>query len=84
MADPLIWFSIALVAIAGIAIVVAALLRGWNGWLEVRHRELAGTRAAGTAPTVAARIEIADLRERVRMLEAIAEGIDPHARDGGR
>jgi hypothetical protein len=51
-------------------------LKAWNGWLDLKRLEL--TQAAGdrTLPPASGRIEIADLRERVRKLEAIAAGID--------
>jgi hypothetical protein len=63
-------------ALAALAMLVSAMLAGWRGWLDLQHRALA--RAEPEAPSTAgARIEIADLRERVRKLEAIAAGIDP-------
>lgn len=75
---------IAAAVLIGLAIVTAALLHGWNGWLAQRGRELERYPAtnADPAPTLAtcdhvlARIEMADLRERVRKLEDIAAGID--------
>lgn len=55
--------------------VSMALLRGWQGWLEVRRLEIGRTAAeAEPQPTPATRIEVADLKERVRRLEAIANG----------
>ncbi|MBX7495228.1 hypothetical protein K3172_05100 [Qipengyuania sp. 6B39] len=65
-------------SLIGLVIVAAALLQGWRGWLDLRSRELEhGTpqRQEGS-PMGAARIEIADLRERIRKLEAIASGVD--------
>ena len=53
-------------------------LRAWRGWLDLRRYELAASRAAPEpgegSPGV--RIELADLRERLRKLEAIATGVD--------
>lgn len=51
-------------------------LKGWNAWLELKRMEL--THAAGDRhlPPAGNRIELADLKERVRKLEAIAAGID--------
>lgn len=61
--------------VAGIAAWSA--LKGWQQWLDYKRLELAGTRAeAGIGPAATGRIELADLRERVRKLEAIAAGID--------
>lgn len=55
-------------------------LRGWNGWLALKRTELelAGRGATGDPVplSAAARIDVADLKERVRKLEAIASGVD--------
>jgi hypothetical protein len=51
----------------------AAALKGWSQWLELRRLELSrrgGVRAGGTRP------ELAELRARVRRLEAIADGAE--------
>jgi hypothetical protein len=70
---------IALVAatagLAGLGMVCAALLAGWRGWLMLKTRELDNLRHA-SAPHNSGRIEIADLKERIRKLEAIAAGVD--------
>lgn len=80
MSDPT--FVIAVTALVGLTVVVAALLRGWHAWIALKRQELdKGT--ARLAPEIeggagegAARIEIADLKERIRKLEAIASGVD--------
>jgi hypothetical protein len=51
-------------------------LKAWNGWLDLKRFELTHDAADRTLPPANGRIEIADLRERVRKLEAIAAGID--------
>ncbi len=51
-------------------------LKGWQGWLELKRLELTHGSADKALPPATGRIEIADLRERVRKLEAIAAGID--------
>lgn len=53
-----------------------AALKGWNGWLELKRVEITHSLADGHLPPAGNRIELADLRERVRKLEAIAAGID--------
>ena len=53
-----------------------AALKGWQGWLELRRFELTHDSADRHLPPAGNRIEMADLRERVRKLEAIAAGID--------
>ena len=72
-------FIIAAAALIGLVIVAGALLRAWHGWLELKRSELdrdgAPAREEGS-PMGAARIEIADLKERIRKLEAIASGVD--------
>lgn len=74
--------SLGLTGLIGLtALVLAAhfLLKGWNGWLEVRKMELASglprhdEAIASGGPDL---IELADLKARVRKLEAIASGID--------
>jgi hypothetical protein len=51
-------------------------LKAWNGWLDLKKLELAQSVGDRGLPPASGRIEIADLRERVRKLEAIAAGID--------
>ena len=65
-------------ALIGLCIVAGALLRAWHGWLSLKSRELENRRPEwdGGAPSGMARIEIADLKERIRKLEAIAAGVD--------
>ena len=76
MTDPFFYFGMAVSALAGIAILAFSALRGWNGWLDLKRAEL-GRRVEDTAPpSAAARIEVADLKERIRKLEAIAAGVD--------
>ena len=77
MAEPT--FVIASAAIIGLIVVAAALLRAWQGWLTLKERELdrrGADRVQPDAPLGAARIELSDLKERIRKLEAIASGVD--------
>ncbi len=64
--------------LAALLIAIAAFLRGWQGWLELKRAQLAAGDHPGepAAPSPAARIELADLKERVRRLEAIADGAE--------
>jgi len=74
--------AIALTVTGWIGILAYAGLKGWNGWLALKRAELdivAGQHATANGPaplTAATRIDVADLKERVRKLEAIAAGID--------
>jgi hypothetical protein len=61
---------------AGLAGASWAALKGWQGWLELKRFELTHASGDRMLPPAGNRIELADLRERVRKLEAIAAGID--------
>lgn len=80
MSDPNFYLIIATAALAGLGMVTAAGLAGWRGWLSLKRQELSLAHAGdGHQPvpsTAGARIEIADLKERIRKLEAIAAGVD--------
>ena len=69
-----------LFGLSGIGLAATVTLKGWQGWLELKKMELAssgGPRNDVAEPAVTGeRIELADLRARVRKLEAIASGID--------
>lgn len=71
---------IALCTLLGMVVIAATTLRGWQGWLALKNRELDIARSPsdldGGAHEGAARIELADLKERIRKLEAIANGVD--------
>ena len=58
----------------GLASVVG--LKGWQSWLDYKRLELAAQTGDHGLPPATGRIELADLKERVRKLEAIAAGID--------
>ena len=67
-------------SLIAVVVIAAALLRGWQGWLDLKRQEL--DRAAPRPATDegssigTARIELADLKERIRKLEAIASGVE--------
>ncbi|MEO6248691.1 MAG: hypothetical protein ABIO85_08960 [Sphingomicrobium sp.] len=75
MSDPATIALLGASLIAAMLVAAIALLKGWAGWLELKRLELTSREQAGLAPT-GGRIELADLKERVRKLEAIAAGID--------
>jgi hypothetical protein len=74
MTDPIIWLTVAATMLIGLTIASQAALKAWRGWLDLRRLELEGRRDG--ASSSGSRIELADLRERVRKLEAIAAGVD--------
>jgi hypothetical protein len=61
------------------AMLCLAGTRAWRGWLELRRLEIAGRSARGDEAAedgVGVRIGLADLRERLKKLEAIASGVE--------
>ena len=76
MMDPLSTGLLSASIISGLGAAGWAGLKAWNGWLELKKMELAQATGDRGLPPATGRIEIADLRERVRKLEAIAAGID--------
>jgi hypothetical protein len=81
MMDPTLVITAA--CLVGICVVAFALLRAWQGWLELKRQELErsahrmGAREIeGGAGEGAARIELADMKERIKKLEAIASGVE--------
>lgn len=85
MTEPII---LAATSLTAVAIVAFAMLRGWQGWLTLKEHELERVpgaqshrdetaRESETGSALgAARIELSDLKERIRKLEAIASGVD--------
>ena len=64
------------VLLAGVALLSFALLRGWEDWLRLRRLQL---RQSGVRPLPSAagrRLELIDLKDRVKRLEAIADGME--------
>ncbi|MEG3085869.1 hypothetical protein [Sphingomonas sp. PB4P5] len=83
MTDPNLYLTMASTVLAGLAMLTFAALTGWRGWLQLKAQELhvagdlhADRTVAQGMPNASARIEIADLKERIRKLEAIAAGVD--------
>ena len=84
MTDPNLYLTVAGSGLAGLGMICMAALAGWRGWLTLKERELSaytnghghGDNDRPALPNASARIEIADLKERIRKLEAIASGVD--------
>lgn len=79
MQDPQLYLVIAASSLLGLAMLSTTLLTAWRGWLSLKRQQM--TLASdhhdfGSPPAAGQRIEIADLKERIRKLEAIAAGVD--------
>ena len=74
--DPLTIAVLAASVVVGLGGASLVALKAWSGWLELKKMELTQVAGDRGLPPATGRIEIADLRERVRKLEAIAAGID--------
>jgi len=76
--DPTIVLTAGL--LVAVTVLTGAALRAWQGWLDLKRRELDRVPAAATVDEGSgigtARIELADLKERIRKLEAIASGVE--------
>jgi hypothetical protein len=60
------------------AMLCLAATRAWKGWLELRRLEVAsrGVQPEAAEDGIGVRIELADVRERLKKLEAIASGVE--------
>jgi len=76
MSDPMMWMTVTMATLAGLIVVAVTMLKGWRDWIALQTRVLDGQGRGGGATPAAARIELADLKERIRKLEAIAAGVD--------
>jgi hypothetical protein len=70
--------TLAFMTIASIALGLCAVagLKGFRAWIEFKRAELNRDVPSGNAPSAISRIELADIKERLRKLEAIAAGVD--------
>ncbi len=75
MEMPIFYLGMSLSALAAIAIVSVTGLKAFRGWLDLKRVEIIQTREP-SALNMVTRIDIADLKERLRRLEAIAAGVD--------
>ncbi|HEX8574099.1 MAG TPA: hypothetical protein VF759_15250 [Allosphingosinicella sp.] len=77
MSEPMTMLAMAGFGLTALGILLFAALKGWQGWLELKRLEVerAPSRAASHGG-MAERIEVADLKERIRKLESLAACID--------
>ncbi len=76
MSDPQMTITLAAASLAGLAMLTFAALNGWRGWLQLKSQEMRLSSEPPATQNAGTRIEIADLKERIRKLEAIAAGVD--------
>ena len=76
MTEPLTYLAVAGFGLMALSIAVLAALKGWQGWLDLKRLELAGHRQSEARSPAFERIEMADLKERIRKLESIAACVD--------
>lgn len=70
-----LYFGMAVTTLVGCTVLGLIGLKGFTAWIDLKRAELGGGIPA-SAPTAGQRIDVADLKERVRRLEAIAAGVD--------
>ncbi len=63
-------------SLAGIGLLGGFATWAWAGWLRLRAQELELGRRGDGLPAIGQRIDVADLKERIRKLEAIAAGVE--------
>lgn len=68
--DPTAMLTLATAGLAATGMTAAVALKGWQNWLDLRRDAILSRQ--GTTP----RQTIVALRQRVRRLEAIANGVD--------
>ena len=76
MAESGDFLLILVVLLAGTALLSFALLRGWEDWLNLRRLELDRGGARPLPSAANRRLELIDLKDRVKRLEAIADGVE--------
>lgn len=59
-----------------LSIVTAVAAWSWRGWLELQHHRFEHGARTPDLPAVGARIDLADMKERIKKLEAIAAGVE--------
>ena len=79
MESLMLYFGMGLTALAASTVLGLIGLKGFTAWLDLKRAEIGsvmGGEIAVATPTIGQRIDVADLKERVRRLEAIAAGVD--------
>ena len=69
MSDPTALLALGSTLTLGVGVTAVATLRAWHDWLELKRAEI--DKSHGRSPR---RAELKELRERIKRLEAIANG----------
>jgi hypothetical protein len=69
-----LYLALSLTTVVGVTILALIGLKAFRAWLQLKQLEL--DHRNPSAPSTAQRIDVADLKERIRKLEAIASGVD--------
>jgi len=69
-----LYLTLSLTAVTSLTILALIGLRAFRTWIEFKQLELGHAHPA--PPSTAQRIDVADLKERIRKLEAIASGVE--------
>lgn len=76
LSEPLL---LSVTTLLALGIVAVTMLTAWQGWLQLKLQEIERRKPneeTMAAPEPQTRIELADVKERLRRLEAIAAGVD--------
>nr|WP_295372020.1 hypothetical protein [uncultured Sphingosinicella sp.] len=76
MSESMTYLAVGSLALIGLTLALFAGLKGWQGWLDLKRLELAGHQGQQHRSPAMERIEMADLKERIRKLESIASCVD--------
>jgi hypothetical protein len=71
----ILYFGMGITALVAATVLGLIGLKGFTAWIALKRAELDHIGGAAT-PAIGQRIDVADLKERVRRLEAIAAGVD--------
>jgi hypothetical protein len=69
-----LYLAMSLTTVMGLTILSLIGLKAFRAWIDLKQLELAHD--SPSPPNAAQRIDVADLKERIRKLEAIASGVE--------
>jgi hypothetical protein len=72
MIDPANTLILAVSCLLAIAMLTVSGMKGFSAWIDLRKAELGTLSQTDAPPSTLSRIELADLKERLRKLEAMA------------